>query len=162
MLTRRTLICGWLIAVAALSTTSTTHSVGAEERLRLALVCAKTSSISELSLAQVQRLYLGDPVDAAGKKLIALNRALSTEERASFDKIVLHMTPEEVSRYWVDRKIRGQPGSPKVVEPGDIYQRVTAKLDGSVGYVRLNELHDDVKVLRIDGKLPTDKGYLGF
>ena len=64
-----------------------------------------------------------------------------------------------MARYWIDRKIRGQSGAPKAVEPVDVYARVVAKLDGAIGYVKVSDLRGDVKVLRIDGKVPTDYGY---
>jgi hypothetical protein len=38
-------------------------------------------------------------------------------------------------------------------------QRVVARLDGAIGYVRADAVSSEVKVLRIDGKLPSDKDY---
>ena len=120
---------------------------------------SKASPLSELSLAQIRRAYLGDAVDVSVGRLLPFNRALSTAERITFDRVVLGMSPDEVGRYWTDRKIRGQSGAPRTLEPGDIYQRVVGKLTASVGYVRLDEVLPDVKVVRVDGKLPTDPGY---
>jgi hypothetical protein len=76
-----------------------------------------------------------------------------------FDQAVLGMTPERVSRYWIDRKIRGQSGPPRALDSADLVQRVVARLDGGIGYVRMNELKADVKVVRVDGKSPKDSGY---
>jgi hypothetical protein len=159
MLTRRAVLSAWTVTLAVLSLGALTQVVKAEGRTRLVVVVATTSSINGLSLAELRRMYLGDPVDSGGQRLIPLNHAPSAKERLAFDKLVLGMSEEEVSRYWVDRKIRGQSGAPKAIDPADVHQRVVAKLAGAVGYVRSSELRHDVKVLRIDGKAPTDPGY---
>jgi hypothetical protein len=159
MLTRRTALSAWTLTLALLSVGAMIEVVNAEERTRLVVVVANTSRINGLSLAELRRMYLGDPVDSGGQRLIPLNHAPSTKERLAFDKLVLGMSEEEVSRYWVDRKIRGQSGAPKAIDPADVHQRVVAKLAGAVGYVRSSELREDVKVVRIDGKAPTDRGY---
>ena len=104
-------------------------------------------------------MYLGEPVDSGGQRLIPFNRGPSVRERIAFDKLVLGMSEREVSRYWIDRRIRGQSGSPKAIDPVDVHQRVVVKLAGAVGYVLSTEVRDDVKVVRIDGKTPTDRGY---
>jgi hypothetical protein len=69
------------------------------------------------------------------------------------------MTPEQVARYWIDRRIRGYSGAPKAVDPANVLQKVVAKLPGSISYVRQHELSDGVKIVKIDGKLPGEAGY---
>jgi hypothetical protein len=159
MSTRRKLLSACLLALPGLALCSGPRPLNAEPRTRLAIVVAATSNIGELSSAQLTRAYLGDPVDVGGRKLIPLNRGPSSAERLGFDRAVLKMSPQEVGRYWIDRKIRGQPGAPKAIDPADLYQRVVVKLEGSVGYVRLADVREDVRVLRIDGKLPSEPGY---
>lgn len=159
MLTRRTFVSAWCATLAASSLGVTTELVLAGERTRIAVVVAKTSPINGFSLAELRRMYLGEPVDSGGRRMIPINHGPSLRERVAFDQLVLGMSPEEVSRYWVDRRIRGQSGAPKAIDPADVHQRVIAKLAGAVGYVRTSELRDDVKVVRIDGKGPNDHGY---
>lgn len=159
MLTRRTLLSAWTVTLAVLSAGAMAEVVNAQERTRLVVVVASTSSINGLSLAELRRMYLGDPVDSGGRRLVPLNRAASTKERLAFDRLVLDMSEEEMARYWVDRKIRGQSGAPKAIDPADVHQRVVSKLAGAIGYVRLGELRNDVKAVRIDGLAPTDRGY---
>jgi ABC-type phosphate transport system substrate-binding protein len=152
---------GWPVLLAAVTAivSWTGPSLHAGERTPLAVIVSKSSPLSELSSAQLTRMYMGDLVDSGGRRLIPLNRSTSSGEREEFDRVVLGKSPDEMARYWIDRKIRGQSGAPKAVEPVDVYQRVIAKLDGAVGYVRVDEVRGDVKVVRIDGKAPTDRGY---
>lgn len=159
MPTRRTLLFAWPAAIAGLSLGGMTPVVNAAEPTRLLVVVAKSSPINELSLAELRRMYLGEPVDSGGQRLIPLNRGPSVKERIAFDKLVLGMSQDEVARYWVDRRIRGQSGAPKAIDPVDVHRRVVAKLAGAIGYVRSNELGDEVKALRISGKGPHDHGY---
>ncbi len=159
MATRRTLLSVMLLGLAGAALASGPRSLKAQPRTRLAVVVAKTNPLDDLSLAQLARAYLGDPVDVNGRKLIPLNRSPSNPERIGFDRAVLRMSQQEVGRYWIDRKIRGEPGAPKTIDPVDVYQRVIVKLSNSIGYVRVADVRDDVKVLRIDGRLPNDPGY---
>jgi hypothetical protein len=159
MPSRRTLLFAWTAILAGVSLGGMTQVVNAGESTRLLVVVAKSSPINELSFAELRRMYLGEPVDSGGQKLIPLNRGSSVKERIAFDKLVLGMSQEEVARYWVDRRIRGQSGAPKAVDPVDVHQRVVAKLAGAIGYVRSGELRDEVKALRINGKGPHDPGY---
>ena len=155
----KTRIFASMVVLAAVMTSSMGQSLHASERIPLAVIVSKGSPLNELSSAQLTRMYMGDLVDSGGGRLIPLNRSTGTEERQQFDRVILGKSPDEMARYWIDRKIRGQSGAPKAVEPVDVYERVVAKLDGAVGYVRIGEVRGDVKVVRIDGKAPTDPGY---
>lgn len=126
----------------------------------LAVVVAKNSPIEALSLYELKHLYLGDYVNGPdGKRLIPLNRAPGSPERAVLNASVLGMSPDQESAYWIDRRIRGQSGSPRAIAQADLAQRIVGHLEGGVTYVRLDEVRPDVKVVRIDSKLPTDPGY---
>jgi hypothetical protein len=160
MLKRRTWIAGCLTVLALLVSTSTATSVDAEEpKVRLAVVVAKDSTISELSLYDLKRLYKGEPINVDGKRLLPINLAARSKERIAFDRAVLGMNPESVARYWIDRKIRGQSGPPKTIDAADLMQRVVGRLEGGIGYVMLDEVRPEVKAIRIDGRGLRDSSY---
>lgn len=158
MSTRRVVL--GLIAALALGLTSRSGIGEPAEPQLLAVVVAKDSPINELSFFELRRLYLGDDLRGpGGNKLIPLNRDSKSAERIGFDRSVLGMSPEAAARYWIDRRIRGQSGPPKVVEPSTVLQRVVARVPFTVAYVRREELSAEVKIVRIDGKRPGDSGY---
>lgn len=157
--TRGALRAWFLVALTLLGVGSVSRTLNAGERVRFAIVVARNSPVDELSLYDLKRLYEGETVNAAGKRLLPLNLPPASDSRVRFDQAVLGMTPERVSRYWIDRKIRGQSGPPRALDSADLVQRVVARLDGGIGYVRMNELKADVKVVRVDGKSPKDSGY---
>ena len=159
MIKRRSLLASCLGLLTLSAWTSAATSVDAEPKLRLAVVVAKDSPISEISIYDLKRLYKGETINVAGKRLVPLNLAPLSKERVGFDQAVLGMNPENVTRYWIDRKIRGQSGPPKTVDGADLLQRVVGRLDGAVGYVKVSDLRPEVKAIRIDGRGPKDSGY---
>jgi hypothetical protein len=144
--------------IAASATTATTAPVDAAEK-SLAIVAAKSFPVDSLSFGDLKRLYGGTPVVAGGKTLIPITYQKHASERVAFDQSVLGMSSDEVGRYWVDRKIRGQSGPPKSVDSADVVIKLVTKVEGAVGFVRPSAIAPTVKILRIDGKLPTDPGY---
>ncbi|MDQ2645603.1 MAG: hypothetical protein M3020_17430 [Myxococcota bacterium] len=157
-MSRRHALLG-LLAVLTLGL-STRPGAGEPAEQELAVVVAKTSPIEELSFFELRRLYLGEDLRGpGGKKLIPLNRDSKSPERVGFDRSVLGLSPEAAARYWIDRRIRGQSGPPKVVEPATVLQRVVARVPFTVTYVRRGEVSAELKIIRIDGKRPGDSGY---
>ena len=158
MITRRQALTSGIALVSPLLLPAALAEAATLEEL-LAVVAAKDSGLDGFTMHQLKRLYLGDDVHGPSGKIIALNREPKGAERVGFDRSVLEMSPEAVSRYWIDRKIRGQSAAPRAIEPAPILQKVVARLPGAIGYVRAHEVTADVKVLPIDGKKPGDPGY---
>jgi ABC-type phosphate transport system substrate-binding protein len=161
MTSRRTflaLLCGSFLLGQTIGTSS---AAGVEQgKKTIAVVVAKHSSVSNLSLFQLKRLYLGDKLETpTGQKMVALNRGTSSKERRGFDKNVLGLSAEEAARYWIDRRIRGQSGAPRAVDPAAVVQTVVSNVPGAISYVTTDQLSDKVKVVRVDGKLPNEPGY---
>ncbi len=155
MTTRRSFLATW----AGLALFGTSRPTWAKNSTRLAIVVASDSPIAELSSYDLKRLFGGDPVNAAGKRLVPLNQGTDAPDRLGFDRVVLGFSAEEAARYWIDRKIRGQSGSPKAIDPPSLLLKVVTRLSGSVAYVQVSSVQPGVKAIRIDGKLPDDKGY---
>jgi hypothetical protein len=156
---RRIFVTGCLLAAAALVVGTPTTAV-ADAKIRLVVVVAKNSPLREISMRDLRRLYSGEYVSGPdGDKVIPIALPAGSPDRVAFDRAVLNMSPEQVARYWVDRKIRGQSGPPKSIDSPSVLQRVVAQIKASIGYVRVSDLRDDVRVLPVDGKGPNDADY---
>lgn len=155
----RNFLLGSLVVLSGLFAGSTSVVSSADTGSKLAVVAAKEFPADELSFGDLKRLYMGDPINVSGKRVVPLAMPPHSPERVAFDESVLGMNPDEVGRYWIDRKIRGQSGAPKALDSGELLVRVVSKVDGAVAYVRPNLVGPGVKVLRIDGKAPSDPGY---
>jgi hypothetical protein len=126
----------------------------------LAIIVSPTSKLSNVSMADLRRVFESERLtDPDGTKLIALNHPPKTVDRVGFDQVVLGMDPEAVGRFWIDRKIRGGNGPPRTVESLATLRRVVEKLPGAIGYIRPGQLSNEVRAIRVDGKLPEDPGY---
>jgi hypothetical protein len=160
MATRRELLTWSASTVAGLAAGLRARPARAQNVDVLAVVVAKASPIQYLTQFELKKLYLGSNIiDPSGERIIPFNQTPNAPDRVLFEERVLGMTPEEVSRYWIDRKIRGQGGAPKAVSPADLLQKVVSRLDHSVAYVRLDHVLPDVRVIAIDGHLPGDGAY---
>jgi hypothetical protein len=152
-----------LLAIGALllSLLSLTPSpVRADSDVALAVIVAPSSKMTNISLGDLRRVFQSERLtDPDGNRLIALNHPPKTVDRVGFDKVVLRMDADDVGRFWIDRKIRGGSGPPRTVESLATLRRVVEKLPGAIGYLRPGQLSNEVRAIRVDGKLPEDSGY---
>lgn len=126
----------------------------------LVIVVAETSRLHDLPLRDLKRMYLGEHVSGPnGERLIPLNHPRNAAERTDFEMKVLGMDPDEVGRYWIDRKIRGQSGPPKAVTPSERLHAAIKRVKGTLTYLKASDVEPGMKVLEIDGKSPGDSGY---
>jgi hypothetical protein len=153
-------LCWFVAAAAALGAALPTASVRAEADVVLAVIVAPGSKLGDLGVSDLRRTFTGErTTDPSGNKLIPLNHPPKTVDRVGFDQKVLGMAPDEVGRFWVDRRIRGGSGPPRTVESIATLRRVVQNLPGAIGYLRRGQLSGEVKPVRIDGKLPGEPGY---
>ena len=146
--------------VSALALAPARDALAQSSKSRLILVVGPQSPLKDISLGDLRRLFSGEPVaDTDGRKLIALNHPVRTPDRVTFDRLVLEMTPEQVSKFWVDRKIRGQSGPPRIVSSLAILLGVVSRLPGAVGYVRPQYLTSEVRPLTVSGVAPSSASY---
>lgn len=58
-----------------------------------------------------------------------------TPARELFDRAVMRLSPEQVGRFWLDRRIRGLGMPPKQVPNAALMVQIIANLPGAIGYV---------------------------
>lgn len=126
----------------------------------LALVTGSQSRFSDISRGDLRRLFLGDPVVLAGQRLTAFNLPASSSERQLFERLVLGMTPDQVAKYWIDRRIRGQGAAPKTAPTPEVLLKVAANFPGTIAYLPQGLTAPGVKDLTIEGKSSAAPGYL--
>jgi hypothetical protein len=69
------------------------------------------------------------------------------------------MSDDEVGRFWVDRKIRGQGEPPRALPSPAHVVKVVAKFPAAISYIAVDKITPDVKPVKIDGMAYTDPGY---
>lgn len=125
----------------------------------LVVVVAASSTLKDISMGELRRAFLGEAVTAGGKRLIAINHPLATPARDQFDKSVLGLKPDEVGRFWVDRRIRDQSPPPKTVQSAELAVRIAMSLPGAITYATADAVNDKLRALTIDGKAAGQAGY---
>jgi len=161
MSTRRSILILFLVMATSFGLCASATAVHASDaKARLVLIVATNSTLKEISVRDIKRLYSGEYVTIDGEKILPFNLAAASPDRVAFDSKVLGLAPAQVSAYWIDRKIRGQSGPPKSIESSATMMQVVAKLKNSIGYTRMSNVTDkNVRILRINGKSATDPGY---
>jgi hypothetical protein len=90
-----------------------------------------------------------------GKPIIAFNLPPEDGLRVEFDRVVLRMSPAEVSRYWIAERLRNGHRPPKQVDDPALVRRMVGRLPGGIGYLPRRLVDQSVRVVaRINaGKL---------
>lgn len=126
---------------------------------KLVVVVAKGSAVTNLSRSDLRRCFLSEPVSAGGKQLVPFNASPNSAERTAFDRAVLGMSPDEVGRFWIDRKVRGQSAAPRSLPSNAHIAKVAAKFPGAISYLPADALTAEVQAVAIDGVAYTDARY---
>jgi hypothetical protein len=136
------------------------HSARAAERVVLAVFVSKDSSLRDLKMSELRRIFTNaDDSAFSGERNVPFNHTAHSTDRIGFDQTVLRMGPDEVSRFWIDRKIRGLPGPPRAVDSLSQLLHLVSRNSGGIGYARPGQVTREVRVIRVDGKLPSEGGY---
>jgi hypothetical protein len=145
-------------AVATFGAPGLVHAADAPT-LVLVLVTTKELQVRDISFGVARRAFLGDPTELGGRRVVPFNYPVGDPLREAFDRLVLNMGPEEIGRYWVDRRIRGQGMPPKTAPSRQLIRAIVSRIPGVLGYLTPDYLDASVQPLTIDGKRHTDAGY---
>jgi hypothetical protein len=126
---------------------------------KLVVVVAKGSPVTNISHTDLKRVFTGDSVSVGGKKLVPFNLMPNSAERTGFDKAVLGMSPEEVSRFWLDRKVRGETAAPRTLPSPAHAAKVAAKFPGAISYLTADQMTSEIQAVSVDGVPYTDAKY---
>lgn len=132
-----------------------------ENQFSLAIVVHIDSSVENLSLQELRRIFLAEQQFWPDRsRIILLVRAPKSEERDFVLNTIYQMDEQQFRKYWIAKMFRAEvPRGPKIVFSTDMTRELVVAIPGSISFVDANEATDDVRVLRIDGKLPNEDGY---
>ncbi|MDQ2889815.1 MAG: hypothetical protein M3R65_04565 [Gemmatimonadota bacterium] len=145
--------CGALHASAAHAQSPSGHAV--------AIVVNRKSSVSDLSFAELRRIFLGQEQFWPDRsKVTLLVRAPVSHERAVVLDEIYRMDEDQFRQYWIGKMFRAEvAGGPKIVYSSDMAMNLVGAIPGSITFVAASAVPPDARVIRIDGKLPSDAGY---
>lgn len=127
--------------------------------LHFAIVMSKDTTARDISLFVLKRVFSGEPTEFAGHRLIPFNYPPEHPLRQRFDMLLLELSPDNMARYWIDRRIRGQGMAPRTVPTAQVLRAVVAHLPGAIGYMPWSMLDDSVVALTVDKQMGGTAGY---
>ena len=82
-----------------------------------------------------------------GARAVPINLPDDDPVRQQFDEGVLGLDPDRVSRYWIDRKVRGGERPPQRMSSESAVLHFVASNRGGVGYVKASSADKSVKIV---------------
>jgi ABC-type phosphate transport system substrate-binding protein len=127
----------------------------------LAIVVKKGSAITDLSSADLSKIYHGEQTKAPdGTRIILTMREAGSPERAQFLDKVMKMSEGDFQKYFLKAIFTGLvKAAPKEVSGPDGLKTFLGDNDGGIGYMKLSDVDGTVTPVTIDGKKPGDDGY---
>ena len=127
----------------------------------IAIVVHKNTGVENLSLEELRNIFLANQQFWADRtRIILLVRAPKSEERDFVLNRIYQMDEAQFQQYWIAKMFRAEvPRGPKIVFSTDMTLELVLAIPGSISFISADEVTDNVQVVRIDGKLPSDQGY---
>ena len=127
----------------------------------LAIVVHKDTEIDNLSMSELRNIFLANQQFWSNRKrIILLVRAPQSDERDYVLNRIYRMDEPQFRQYWIAKMFRAEvPRGPKIVFSSGMALDLVVAIPGSISFMRADEVTDEVKVMRVNGKLPSDEGY---
>lgn len=122
----------------------------------IVIIANKANDTDNVNVNQIAAIYKGQMEKwDDGQRIIVVNRPVDSEIRRDFYRLVLK---EEPTKKFL------RPGSPipiktMIAESDKATVRFVATIPNAVAYIYSDEANDTVKVVAVDGKLPSDSSY---
>jgi ABC-type phosphate transport system substrate-binding protein len=127
----------------------------------VAVVVHPDTPVSNLSLSDVRKVFLGDrQYWSTNIPVVLLIRAPVARERDVVLKIIYQMSESQFKQYWIAKIFRAEAAiAPKVVYSNDMANQLVTAIPGAIAFIDSKEVKPGSKVLRVDGHLPGEPGY---
>ena len=127
----------------------------------LAIVVHPDVPAADLSLGEVLRLLVGDrQFWSRDLRVTLLMPAPMARERGVVLKTIYRMDESQFRQYWIGKVFRAEAATgPKIVYSDETAVELLTNIRGSIGFLDAAQVPRGLKILKIDGKRPGEKGY---
>jgi phosphate transport system substrate-binding protein len=135
-------------------------SPSAAQNMDVAVIVNPNSSVSNVSMADLRKIFAGEKRSWPGGVPIKLIvRAPTCNERLVLLRL-LGMSEGEYKRYWTAQVIRGEADAEPLTVPSFGMAKEAVKVfPGGITLVDNQDVKPGMKVIKIDGLLPGTQGY---
>ena len=127
----------------------------------LAIVVNRSNPTDNLSFTELRKIFLGERSHwPNGHRIAVAMLDYGQPERRVVLRMIYRMDEKGYQDYALREMFRGDVFvAPKTLVSPTILRKFVFNAPGAIGYLRTSDVDDSVKVLRIDGLRPEDKGY---
>jgi len=159
---RYPVIIGTILTAAALIGPTPQSSVkAAPPKEGLAIIVNRENPVENLSMAELRTVFLGERSHwPNGRRITIVMMEPGQSEREAVVRDICRMSESDLRRRYLQGLLTGEVlVSPKTLSSPVGVLKFVFNVPGAIGYVRPEDLDDSVKVVRIDGRLPSDADY---
>lgn len=127
----------------------------------VAVVVRRDTPVSDISFADVRKLFMGDrQYWNSNLRITLLIYAPGARERDVMLRTVYGMTEAQFQRYWISKIFRLEASTgPKIVYSTAMAAELVAAVPGAVVFMDSAIVPKSLKIVKIDSRSPGDKGY---
>lgn len=127
----------------------------------MAVVVNPSTPVSDLSMAEVRKVFRGDrQYWTKDVPVVLLIRAPRSRERDVILKTLYEMTEAQFKQYWIAKIFRAEAtAAPKIVYSNDMAKELVSVIPGAIAFIPENDVAEGLKIVKIDGRLPGERGY---
>lgn len=157
----KSLLSGVVVAAVTLAATLGTATAQEAERAAVVIVVHPSVAVSNLSFDELRTIFLGERQFWPDRsRIILMVRAPAAYERELVLNRIYRMSEEQFRQYWIGKMFRAEVASgPKLVYSNDMARELVTAIPGAISFMLASDVDAGVKVLRVDGALPTDPDY---
>ena len=127
----------------------------------IAVVVGRDVPVDDISFTDLRKIVLGDrQFWSSNLRVTLLIRAPMAHERDVLLKNVLQMSEAQFRQYWIGKVFRAEnAATPKAVYSNEMAVSLVNSIPGSVAFIEASQVPKDLKVVRVGGLRPGEKGY---
>jgi len=139
----------------------TPRAACAQDSEPLAIVVNRNNPLSEISLADLRRVFRGQRSRwTNGRRVTLVMRDAGAPEREAIIQGLYGLDEAQYRRTFLQAVFSGEAAeAPKTLASTNGVLRFVYNVPGAIGYVRARDVNASVKMLRVDGRLPGEPGY---
>lgn len=127
----------------------------------LAIVINLSNPIENLSMAELRKIFLGERSHwPNGRRITLVMMEPGQPERAAVLSLICQMNESDFNNHFLHGLFTGEVFvSPKTLATPVGVRKFIFNVPGAIGYLRATDVDASVKIIRIDQRIPEDKGY---
>ena len=127
----------------------------------LGIVVNRSNPVENLSFPELRKIFLGEQSHwSNGRRISVVMLEPGKQERQAVLAQIYRMDDKDFDKHFSQGLSSGEiHAAPKTLATSAEVLKYVYNVPGAIGYVRVTEADDSVKILHIDSRLPGDKDY---